>query len=437
MQDTQRRRNIKSHIDQIIKGYNTEPAKGLVHGFQKDAIQNSWGHRKNKRGTDWKLIFRLINNDKGNFLVVEDCGCSGLTGKNYSQDELSEMMSRDEFLGENEKLARFSTLNNSGGNQTSAGTYGRGKQMYQAVSKDLKYYFDSLTKDGNYVANYINSEENTKIKAYEDHEAKSYILEETLLSEKNTIGTRVIITNPIDDIVEAIKSKSILKDIEETWWRILQKYSATIELYDNDTYLGKANVPEFYLKEMSDVMYKEYENYTSSAGYVVKRLGIGYCKDPIPEELSNISYYRKDMKIGEVYWLSDLPVDEEHKSHIWGFIEFDDNGNWETELKNNENLEHYGPEKRSKKDFQELKKTIKSKLQDFLLLKGLVKKDKKSDPNQELNDFANDLADFLKDSNFDFSWDNGKEIKKIHHLILQLIRNIQTFQSEQWNILSN
>jgi len=30
-------------LDQIISDYETPPVKGLVHGLQKDAIQNGWG----------------------------------------------------------------------------------------------------------------------------------------------------------------------------------------------------------------------------------------------------------------------------------------------------------------------------------------------------------------------------------------------------------
>ena len=224
---TQRRRNIKGQIDQLIKGYETEPAKGLVHGFQKDIIQNAWGHRKDSnRGTDWKLEISYIENNKGKFLVVEDFNCSGLIGHNYSQDEISDMMANGREFCEDEKLARFSTLYNSGGNTTSAGTYGRGKLMYQAVSSELEYYFDSLTINNNYVANYIDKNENTLQRAKEDEDAKNWIFSKTGLKEKTISGTRIIIVNPLPLIVENIKNGKILEYIGETWWRILYKYNA-------------------------------------------------------------------------------------------------------------------------------------------------------------------------------------------------------------------
>ena len=408
---TQRRSNIKSQIDQIIKGYETEPAKGLVHGFQKDIIQNSWGHRKDaNRGKDWKLEIKYIENDHGKFLVVEDFNCSGLVGKNYSQDEISEIMAEGKVLGEQEKLARFSTLYNSGGNTTSAGTYGRGKLMYQAVSKELGYYFDSFTEENKYVANYVDKNETTLQYALEGDAAKKWIFDKTGLPEKTITGTRVIIINPKDEIMNDIKNKKILEYIGETWWRILYKYNADIEIYINDELVGKAEVPDYYRKYIDDKDYfykKSYENGIVSLDHKYKRLEIFLAKedDPIPEGLESISYYRKDMKIGNIYSPIELPIDDKYKNRIFGYIEFEDNSTWEEELRINENLEHYGPEKKNRKDFQDMRKELISKLEIFAEEKGLVKKKQRdeSDP-YGLSKVAEDFTDFLKNEDFDFDW---------------------------------
>lgn len=411
---TQRRSNIKSQIDQIIKGYETEPAKGLVHGFQKDIIQNSWGHRKDtKSGNGWKLEIRYVENNRGKFLVVEDFNCSGLIGKNYSQDQITEIMVSGKILDQKEKLARFSTLYNSGGNTTSAGTYGRGKLMYQAVSEDLGYFFDSLTEEGKYVANYVDKNENTYQYALEGNVAKEWIFEKTGLKEKTISGTRVIITNPKNIVMNDIKSGKILEYIAETWWRILYKYNANIEIFVNDNLIGKAKVPEYYEKYLNDKNYfykKEYINGIVSLEHKYKRLEIFLARedDPIPDGLESISYYRKDMKIGNVYSPVELPIDEKYKNRIFGYIEFEDNSQWETDLKINENLEHYGPEKKNRKDFQDMRKEIISKLEIFSEEKGLVKKKYKdnSDP-YGLKNVAEDFTDFLKNENFDFDWSSN------------------------------
>ncbi len=414
MEVSKRVRNIRSYIDQFIVGYKTDPAKGLVHGFQKDAIQNSWGHRKNaKNGKDWELVFRLVNNRHGNFLIVEDNGCTGLIGHNYSQSELEEKMKVGEFLGENEKLARFSTLNNSGGNTTSAGTYGRGKQMYQAVSKELKYLFDSYTVNNDYYANYVDDSENTFVKSLENEKAYEYIYKNTGLGKKEKTGTRIIICEPLDEIVSSIKSLKILDYIEETWWRVILKYDATIRIYNNDELIGEASVPEFYNKAMRSVNYKEYENIQINENYKIKKMGIGYIEEKSDSNLMNIAYYRRGMKIGNVYNVSEeLPIDEKFRKNIWGFIEFQDGSDLEEDLRDNEDLQHYGPMTKAKKCFQVLKKTVKDRLISFLEEKSLIKKDEFQDPNKNLNDLADDLADFLRDSDFDLKWESEFNVKK-------------------------
>ena len=35
--------NWGAFLDQVVRDYNTEPALGLYHGLQKEAVQNSYG----------------------------------------------------------------------------------------------------------------------------------------------------------------------------------------------------------------------------------------------------------------------------------------------------------------------------------------------------------------------------------------------------------
>lgn len=419
---TLRRRNIRNALDQKIKLYKTEPAKGLVHGFQKDAIQNGWGHRNNKSsGKDWKMIFRIVKNEHGNFLIVEDIGCTGLIGHNYSQDEIQDMMNKKINLNEEEKLARFSTLNNSGGNTSSAGTYGIGKQMYQASSKKLKYYFDSYTIENNYVANFLDECEQTFNYAKTGVDAEKYIYANTGLKKKETHGTRIIIEDPIDEVIEAMYNGEILKYMGETWWRIVLKYNALIELYDNEKYIGKVEVPDFYKENVKTSYYQEYENIPVTSEYKVKRIGIGYSDSvDIPYELANISYFRKDMKIGNIFYDSETLIDEKYKNKIWGYIEFEDNSIWENDLKDNEDITHYGPENRNRLSFSKMKNVVLKKIDEFALSKGLVKPKEYNDINKELNDLANDLTDFLRKNAFKFPWESSKRKKSEKLLTIEL-----------------
>jgi hypothetical protein len=47
----------RNTVDQIIAAYRIAPRKGLIHGLQKDAIQNSWDAKAIKKG---KGCFRFL-----------------------------------------------------------------------------------------------------------------------------------------------------------------------------------------------------------------------------------------------------------------------------------------------------------------------------------------------------------------------------------------
>lgn len=47
--------NWSSFLEQVRRDYETPPAKGVAHGLQKDAIQNGWGARSQKKDMDGHL----------------------------------------------------------------------------------------------------------------------------------------------------------------------------------------------------------------------------------------------------------------------------------------------------------------------------------------------------------------------------------------------
>lgn len=409
---TNRSINFREQINQFIKGYRTDPAKGLLHGFQKDIIQNSWGNRKstNNNNKDWKMTIQYLENSKGKFLIVEDHNSTGLIGNNFSQTQITRMMENSETLSGKEKLARFQSLYNSGENINGAGLFGRGKMMYQAVSESNKYFFDTLTEEENYYANCVELQ-NILEQALEGEIAKKYIFSETGLQEKRTHGTRIIICDPKKEIIEGIKTGKILEDINETWWRIFAKYDAVIEVYDNEEIIGKGMIPEIYKKYIGDSKYfEEYNNIPVNENYRVKHLGIFYVdeNEELPEELGNISYYRSDMKIGDVYNVNALPIDDKYKKRVAGYIEFDKT--WEEDLSINEDLEHYGPQNKRNNSFQFIKNIIEKKLDIFAINKGIKKKNKYRDEDEELKGIVNDLTDFLQDFNIKFDFDTAQKI---------------------------
>lgn len=97
-----------------------------------------------------------------------------------------------EVLDPEERLSRFTSMFNSGGNKTGVGLFGAGKSVYSVASETYTYYFDSLREDGVYFAN-VNKCGQVMSTALEGDSAKKYISENTELDEKVTTGTRVII----------------------------------------------------------------------------------------------------------------------------------------------------------------------------------------------------------------------------------------------------
>lgn len=435
---TSRVQNFKSFIDQLIDDYSTEPAKNLIHGFQKDAVQNGWGHRTSDR--NWRMTFRYVKNDKGNFIVVEDHANTGLIGKNYTTDEIENLQMTGQ-LGPNEKLARFSSLFNSGGNTTSAGLFGRGKLMYQAVSENYLEYFDSFTIEGNYVANYVDMNY-TNERAYEGQEAINFIYEKTGLPQKKTKGTRIIIANPKKEVVEALLNGTLVKYINETWWLIIKKYNACIEIFDNEELLYTASIPVEYNYE-DELHAYTYKNITLDSEYRIKNFGLIYFDEDADEDLVNISYYRNNMKIGNIMDYDLLGLEPKFKNRIAGYIEVD--SEWEMKLESNENTTHYGPKSKHATSYQKLKVESLKYLNSFLEMKGLKKKSKRVDPDEELKQLANDLTDFLKDCNLDLDLKTSKNSNNIKPVTVKCNkiypndgkRTLEYDQSMKFNFIIN
>ena len=178
--------NYKKSVDWIIGAYN-DSGVSFPDGFQKDAIQNAVGARASLKWNGFKIEIYIVKNSYGTFLVIEDGGTLGLTGDNLSATVVNNMMENGEVLAAIQRLARFSSMFNSGGNETGGGLYGAGKSVYSVASSEYTYYFDSLTSEGKYVAN-INKVGSINEKAFEGEEAKKFIYDETGLKEKENVG---------------------------------------------------------------------------------------------------------------------------------------------------------------------------------------------------------------------------------------------------------
>ncbi len=392
--------NYKNSVDWILGAYE-DAGVSFPNGFQKDAIQNAAGARKNNKWKEWNCDISLIKNEKGIFVVIEDSGTYGLTGNNTPADEVNAMMADGKTLPPGERLSRFTSMFNSGGNTEGAGLYGAGKSVYSVASNTYTYYYDSLRDDNKYVAN-VNMRGQVHPTALEGDEAKRFIVEETGLEEKKTVGTRIIIESPKDELLQSIESEDIIQYIQESWWLIISRLPEGASISVN----GKPVVVPDDIKNTP----KKHEISSTDQyieGYKVKHFGL-YVFENGNNRWNGISYYRKGMKIGEVD-IKEIPKKIEGK--FWGYIEVD--GSWEDGLSDIEDKVHFGVSKgkRGRAAYQHLKNYCNAKCNACFIEWNYIKDKENEDRKlrEELKAIAEDIQDLFDKLGFE---DLGKGPQK-------------------------
>ena len=378
--------NYKNNVDWILGAYE-DAGITFPNGFQKDAIQNAVGARKTNKWKNWSCDISLIENEHGSFVVVEDSGTVGLTGNNTPAEEINQMMANGKELSASERLSRFTSMFNSGGNTTGSGLFGAGKSVYSVASQTYTYYFDSYREDGLYVAN-LNKCGQVRAVALEGSDAKKFIHDNTGLDEKTRTGTRVIIEKPKEELADSIRQGTIVPFIQESWWLIIQRLDESSSITVNG---NPVPVPAG-IKDGSHVF--ELQNpETYASNYKVKHFGL-YVFDKSGNIWEGISYYRKGMKIGDIE-LKDIP--EKIKGKYWGYVEVDES--WENDLSEIEDKVHFGVSKGKKlcASYQNLKNYCNEKAKANLIEWGFIKDKEIEDKKlkDELKQIAEDIQDFF------------------------------------------
>jgi hypothetical protein len=345
----------RSRIQTLEREY--KKARGLVHGLQKDAIQNGWGARK--KGQLWSFAFELLTDSSGRtLLTMTDGGTWGLTGDIYDDPEAI-----PDSLPQDQRLARFENMNFSG-EQEGPGLYGQGKLLFQAVSSVGAIIYDSLTAGGVYRLGHrfmqgrrlLQYPQVVEGDAAKEHLAK---LGNGAIAPLVHVGTRITIIEPLPEVVDAIKDGNFLAYIEETWWEVLLKQKSARISIVVDGKERTARCPSLLEKLANGQLAKDrtykIENQSIKIKGItcrVKRLNMAALKKPVLEQLLGVSVQRRGMKIGPVD-VADVPPDIE--SAFFGYVELDDN--YEALLAEVEDTVHYGFEARSA-PYRELKKFV-------------------------------------------------------------------------------
>ncbi len=371
--------NWKAEIEQVVLGY--EEYRGIVHGLQKDAIQNGWGNRLSKKGRGWTFEFHMFKGwDDKWILTMTDIEGYGLTGRNMEAHEIPDN------LPEHERLARFEHMRFSGGSSQGAGLFGRGKLLFTAASKEYYIIYDSLTHNGIYRLNRrILKGRRLKnyAKAYEGENAKEMLkkLTKNYLSPLTKSGTRIIIVNPRDEIIKDINDGSFIKYIEETWWQILQKTEGKIYV-KTERSLQEAKIPKEFknMPEKNEGKWKAKVNhklYIDLYGhkFKLKKNHFIVAPKPVPPEIRGIYLYRREMKVADLD-IRDIP--QEIQDKFYGYVEIETNSDFEKMYIDEkvEGPEHYSVVKH-KGPIRKLRKTVQNEFDKFKVEIGFGRISKK------------------------------------------------------------
>lgn len=332
--------NWPNEVVRIIDEYQQH--RGLAHGVQKDAIQNSWDARTDKKkGRGWSTVFELVRGKDANFFVFCDTGTTGLTGRVLKPEEMERDLPEEERWGRFESLAFTKSPEEE---SAPLGSRGQGKFIFVGASKQYTLLYDTLRKDGSYRlgARWVQQTE-SPVCSWENEEAKQKLSEMTggVIKPLNEVGTRVIIVDPVNELVNQVKDGTFVRYIGETWWEILEKYGAQVTLRFDGQEIGVTKPKEFELPEKDSKEYAVWlkqneKQQRGTVSFFVKKLHIVSRKKPVPEDIRGIAIQRGGMKVCAVFHRY-LP--QNLQESIYGYVIFDEDT--EKELRLLEGPEHY------------------------------------------------------------------------------------------------
>ena len=338
------RKNDEKDIQAIADGYKTKIGGHelwLADGLQKDAIQNSWDARFDKKhGKEWECGFTLMTVEGKDALCISDSGTKGLNGTKFSTDpELTGILNQNES---GEDLAYFLNSNWSAKGNEEGGSRGRGKTLFLASSLNRKIYFDSLRSSDNlYVFGeiYLDSDKQIKFKLNFDDIAKIKLKEIINIPLLKDFGTRVFITNLDPGVKKAIVNGDIIGFISNSRWEIIKKYEAKIFVLNGSK--KYVPLPKWYEDDLPETIGKPFvaEIIKEGTPYKTKRLVLRYAPNAeLPQAIKGIAIQRGGMTIQRL--LADDLVHEDGMSDIYGWVEMEKN--LEEDIKINcEGPEHF------------------------------------------------------------------------------------------------
>jgi hypothetical protein len=337
--ERQRRTNWINSIDNVVDSYPL----GLAHGLQKDAIQNGWDACATKTkayvSSNWRMLFKIVKSEGVTYLIIQDIGTTGLSG-----DKVADDFSEDEIPPEEERWAKWESFASGKTSDDTLGERGQGKVLYLAASKDYSIYYDSLRENGTYRAGWSKATHSSSPLRHWDEDEGREEIQRLGLPDLTETGSRFIIVNPREAIIDSINSGSFTSYISDTWWPIILKYGARIEI-DSSHHKHFTKTPDKYpidKTQIRDGGCKVWVNnevkvtYMRNA-YKIKRVAFYYDPNGIEDDKHGVGVYRAGMRIPT---LSFSRRDFEDK--VYGYVELGDAIDQELKSQKLEFPNHYG-----------------------------------------------------------------------------------------------
>ncbi len=339
-------RAVESPIDyiQMMENVYDSYPLGLSHGLQKDAIQNGVDARKKTtKWKKWSFSISLVENKIGNFLILEDAGTVGLTGKLTAKDV------KNIFPAKEERWARFESFAFAKKDKTDLGARGQGKLIMFRGSKLRTIVYDSLREDGTYrVGISVISNTGRKVLTFEGKKAERQLFQICNLAPISHAGTRVMVLDPEADIIQSIEDGSMLSSIEDTWWPVIAQggkiminargvsSEAKIPLRIQQLQVNKkVDNPNFKISKITKHIFTVGRGQENE--YTIKDFVLGYDADGIAKDEQGISIFRGGMKI-ENYRIRTGLIPE--MDNVYGYVVCDNK--LDEALRENELPSHYG-----------------------------------------------------------------------------------------------
>jgi len=322
---------------------------GRPHGVQKDGIQNALDAARGRAPVH--VHFEIVQNTKGRFFTITDSNTTGLTGpvlRNFGDYK--------EDLPEDYHWARFEAFAFTKASPDAIGARGQGKFMFLSVSKSFTMFYDTLRDDGVYRLGATQAQHvgcpilpPNDVEPWEGERAAQELMEKCGLEPLGKVGSRIIVVDPTDELLEHLATGEFLRAVAETWFRAIEKNRLVVTLSAGKG-IQTASLPKPYpLAEKDSPSQKTWvlgrdskdDEMRVSTGerYKIKHFHAVYLKEgTVQEDIQGIAIVQNGMKIVS---LPTTLFPTQVRERVTGFIEFDRAVEHELRKVENQDPNHY------------------------------------------------------------------------------------------------